>query len=157
IDNSVTGYDFTGGERLYYRIFYSDGTYSEQVLVATNVATTGHLPVPFTIDGGGKLIDAIQLTMAKGVVKIPEIQCIATTNNLADGLKLSFNAIIADGDGDTASSSFVANLSANALNSPFDFVLNGTANELDWFNVDLTQSQTKYQVNGFDTGATRDK
>jgi hypothetical protein len=90
-------------------------------------------------------------------VKIPEIQFITQTNNLADGLRLSFNASIADGDGDAASSAFQANLSANALGSPFDFVLNGTANALDWFNVDLTQSQTKYQVNGFDAGATRDK
>jgi hypothetical protein len=119
---------------------------------------TGHLPVPFTIDGGGKPIDAIQLTMATGTVKIPEIQFVTVTNSLADGLKLGFTANIADGDGDTASSAFVANLSANALGSPmFDFMLNGTAGALDWFNIDLTQSQTKFQVNGFDTGATRDK
>jgi hypothetical protein len=157
IDNSITGYDYTGGERLYYRILYTDGTDSGQVLVTTNVATTGHLPVPFTIDGAGKPMDAIQLTMATGTVKVPEIQFITSTNNLADGLKLSFNATIADGDGDSASSAFVANLAANGLGSTFDFMLNGTASALDWFNVDLAGSQTKYQVNGFDTGASRDK
>jgi hypothetical protein len=95
--------------------------------------------------------------MATGTVKIPEIQFITQTNNLADGLRLSFTASITDGDSDSASSAFVANLSANALGSAFDFVLNGTANALDWFNVDLTQSQTKFQVNGFDTGTSRDK
>jgi hypothetical protein len=158
IDNSVTGYDFSGGERLYYRIFYIDGTFSDQVLVSQNLglANKGQ-PTSFTIDGGGKAMDAIELTMATGVVKIPQIQFITQTNNLADGLKLSFTASIADGDGDSASSAFVANLSANALTSAFDYVLNGTADALDWFNLDLTQSQTKYQVNGFDTGATRDK
>jgi hypothetical protein len=158
VDNSVQGYSYTGGERMYYRILYDDGTDSGQVLITQNLglANKGQ-PTSFTIDGGGKAIDAIQLTMATGVVKIPEIQFITTTNNLADGLKLSFNASVADGDGDVASSAFQANLAANALNSAFDFVLNGTASSLDWFNVDLTQSQTKYQVNGFDTGATRDK
>ncbi len=151
IDNSVTGYDFAGGERLYYRVFYIDGTDSGQILVNHNVATTGHLPVPFTIDGGGKLIDAIQLTMATGVVKIPYIEFITQTNSLADGLKLDFTATIADKDGDTASSDFVANLSANALASTFDFMLNGTAG-VDAFNVDLSQVENKYQVNGFNAG-----
>src|SRR5262249_38246240 len=107
--------------------------------------------------GGGKLIDAVQLTMEHGDVKIPTIEFTKQVQNLADGIGMAFTATIADGDGDTASSAFVANLSANALNSTFDYVLNGTAGLLDWFNVDLTQTQTKYQVNGFDTGTTRDK
>jgi len=161
IDNSVTGYNFTGGERLYYRLIYADGSTDGagdgEVLVSTNIATTGSKPVAFTVVGSGKPIDAIQLTMAKGTVKIPEIQFITTTNSLADSLQLAFTASIKDGDGDSATSNFVANLSANALGSAFDFVLNGTANALDWFNVDLTQSQTKFQVNGLDTGTTRDK
>jgi hypothetical protein len=158
IDNSVQGYSYTGGERMYYRILYIDGTDSGQVLITQNLglANKGQ-PTFLTIDGGGKAIDAIELTMATGVVKIPEIQFITQTNNLADGLKLSFTATVADGDGDTASSAFQANLSANALSGAFDFVLNGAASALDWFNVDLTQSATKYQVNGFDTGTTRDK
>jgi hypothetical protein len=158
VDNSVQGYGYSGGERMYYRILYADGTDSGQVLITQDLglANKGQ-PTTFTIDGGGKLIDAIQLTMATGVVKIPEIQFITTINNLADGLKLGFNASIPDGDGDTATSAFQANLAANAIGGAFDFVLNGTASSLDWFNVDLTQSATKYQVNGFDTGTTRDK
>jgi hypothetical protein len=157
VDNSVTGYDFSGGERLYYRFLYSDGTDSGQVLIGQNLATTGGKPQSITLDGGGKLIDALELTMGTGTVKIPEIQFITSTNNLADGLKLSFTASIADGDGDSATSAFGVDLAANAPSGTFDFVLNGAASALDWFNVDLTQSQTKYQVNGFDTGATRDK
>jgi hypothetical protein len=158
VDNSVQGYSYSGGERMYYRILYADGSDSGQVPITQNLglANKGQ-PTFLTIDGGGQLIDAIQLTMATGVVKIPEIQFITQTNNLAAGLKLSFTASIADGDGDTASSAFQANLAANALSGAFDFVLNGTASALDWFNVDLTQSQTKYQVNGFDVGTTRDK
>jgi hypothetical protein len=157
IDNSVTGYEYSKGERLYYRALYDDGTDSGQVLITTNVAVTGHVPVPFTIDGGGKLIDAIEVTMATGTVKIPFIEFITETNNLASGLRLGFNATIADGDGDPASSAFVANLAANALAGTFDFVLNGTASALDWFNVDLALTQTKYQVNGFDTGTGGDQ
>jgi hypothetical protein len=158
VDNSVQGYSYSGGERMYYRLLYADGTDSGQVPITQNLglANKGQ-PTSLTIDGGGQPIDAIELTMATGVVKIPEIQFITTTNNLADGLRLSFTASIADGDGDTASSAFQANLAANAIGGAFDFVLNGTASALDWFNVDLTQSQTKYQVNGFDVGATRDK
>ena len=154
IDNAVTGYNFTGGERLYYRLFYSDGSDSGLVLVNKNVATTTHVPESFTIDGGGKLIDAIQLTMATGVVKIPEIQFITQTNNLANGIKLDFTATLTDGDGDTASSSFLANLSANQLGT-FDYVLNGTASKADAFDIDLAPAESKYQVNGFELGADK--
>lgn len=158
IDNSVGGYSYSSGEQLYYRLIYSDGTNSGQVLVTQDLglANKGQ-QTSFTVDGGGKLIDAIQLSMGSGTVKIPAIQFTTVTDNLADGLKLGFSASIGDGDGDTASSSFVANLSANSLGTAFDYVLNGTTNALDWFNIDLRQAQTKYQVNGFDTGTTRDK
>jgi hypothetical protein len=158
IDNSVTGYDYSGGELLYYKAFYSDGTNSGNVLITTNLGLTNKGQAGFfTIDGGGKLIDSVQLTMAKGDVKIPEIQFITDINNLADGIKLDFTALIADKDGDTASSAFVANLSANALASSFDYVLYGAASAFDAFNVDLSLVENDYQVNGFDTGAMRDK
>ncbi|AMO25418.1 hypothetical protein UC35_12615 [Ramlibacter tataouinensis] len=164
IDNSVGGYNFTGAaqqggqERLFYNILFVDGTTSGTVLVTQDLglANKGQ-PTSFTINGGGKLIDAIQFTMAFGDVKIPSIEFTTETQNLVNGIRLAFTAGIADGDGDSASSSFVANLSANALNSTFDYILNGAASALDWFNVDLTLSQTKYQVNGFDVGTSRDK
>jgi hypothetical protein len=158
VDNSVQGYDYTGGERMYYKAFYADGTNSGNVLITTDLGLTNKgQPGFFTIDGGSQLIDSVQLTMAKGDVKIPEIQFITDINNLADGIKLDFTATIADKDGDTASSAFVANLSANALGSSFDFVLNGAASAFDTFNVDLSLVENDYQVNGFDVGATRDK
>jgi hypothetical protein len=155
IDNAVTGYNYSGGERLYYRVFYADGTASkDQILLSQDVATTGHLPQSFTIDGGGKLIDAIQLTMASGVVKIPEIQFITQVNNLANGIKLDFTATVTDGDGDTASSAFTTNLSANRLGS-FDYVLNGVSGKADAFDVDLAPAESKYQVNGFELGTDK--
>lgn len=154
IDNAVTGYNYTGGERLYYRLFYADTTDSGLVLVDKNVATTTHVPQSFTIDGGGKLIDAIQLTMASGVVKIPEIQFITQINNLANGIKLDFTATLTDGDGDTASSSFLANLSPNQLGT-FDYVLTGISGKTDAFDIDLAPAESKYQVNGFELGADK--
>jgi hypothetical protein len=158
VDNSVTGYSYTAGERLYYKAFYTDGSNSSNVLVTTDLGLTNKgQPGFFTIDGGGKIIDAVQLTMAKGDMKIPEIQFITQTNSLANGIKLDFTATIVDRDGDTASSAFVANLSANALGSAFDYLLNGTVGVFDAFNVDLTQAENKYQVSGFDTGSNRDK
>jgi hypothetical protein len=154
IDNAVTGYDFAGGERLYYRLIFSDGTDSGLVLVNQNVATTTHVPEAFTVDGGGKLIDALQLTMATGTVKVPEIQFITKINNLANGIKLDFTATLTDGDGDTASSSFLANLSPNQLGT-FDYVLTGVSGKADAFDVDLAATESKYQVNGFELGADK--
>jgi hypothetical protein len=154
VDNAVTGYNFTGGEQLYYRLLFADGSESGQVLVDKNVATTGHLPESFTVDGGGKLIDAIQLTMASGTVKIPEIQFITQINNLANGIKLDFTATLTDGDGDTASSSFITNLSANRLGT-FDYILNGIGGKADAFDIDLAPAESKYQVNGFELGTDK--
>jgi hypothetical protein len=153
VDNAVTGYDYTGGERMYYRLFYADGTESGQVLVDKNVGAN-HVTESFTVDGGGKLIDAIQLTMASGVVKIPEIQFITQINNLANGIKLDFTASLTDGDGDTASSSFMTNLSANKLGT-FDYILNGISSKADAFDIDLAPSESKYQVNGFELGTDK--
>ncbi|WP_395406552.1 DUF5801 repeats-in-toxin domain-containing protein [Pseudoduganella sp. UC29_106] len=154
VDNSVTGYDYLGGERLYYRLIYSDGTDSGQVLVDKNVGAD-HKLESFTVDAAsGKLIDALQLTMATGTVKIPEIQFITKINNLANGIKLDFTATLTDGDGDTASSSFLANLSPNQLGT-FDYVLTGVAGKADAFDVDLAPTESKYQVNGFELGADK--
>jgi hypothetical protein len=61
---------------------------------------------------------------------------------------------VTDGDGDTASSSFLANLSANKLGT-FDYVLSGTASKADAFDIDLAPAQSKYQVNGFELGADK--
>ena len=151
IDNSVGGYN-TATEDLYYRTYYSDGTVSATTEVNTLTSEAGG-QVSFTIQReGSKLIDAVQLLMGRGDVKIPVIQFITETNNLADGIKLDFTASIADGDGDTASSSFVANLSANELTGSFDFILAPTA-AADAFNIDLPGPKNLYEVTaGFNVG-----
>ncbi|WP_454247049.1 DUF5801 repeats-in-toxin domain-containing protein [Pseudomonas sp. F-14 TE3623] len=155
IDNSVGGYS-PATEELYYTIFYQDGTTSgsaTKVLAADLTPETGG-QTSFVIEReGSKLIDAVQLTMGLGVVKIPVIQFIQETENLASDVKLTFNATLTDKDGDSASSTFDANLFANDLGGTFDFTLVGTSGERDAFNVDLSFGEDQYQVTGFDAGA----
>uniref|UniRef100_UPI0021B64765 DUF5801 repeats-in-toxin domain-containing protein n=1 Tax=Pseudomonas citri TaxID=2978349 RepID=UPI0021B64765 len=153
IDNSVAGYN-TATEDLYFRVYYEDGTFSNLTEVNDLTPEAGG-QVSFTIEkAGSALIDAVQLTMARGAIKIPVIQFIQETESLASDVQLSFNATLTDKDGDSASSTFDANLFANdAANAQFDFTLVGTSGERDAFNVDLTVAENRYQVTGFDTTA----
>ncbi|WKY26160.1 DUF5801 repeats-in-toxin domain-containing protein [Pseudomonas donghuensis] len=150
IDNSVGGYN-TATEDLYYRIYYEDGTFSNLIEVNTLTPEAGG-QVSFLIEKQGTaLIDAVQLTMARGEIKIPVIQFIQETESLASDVKLAFNATLTDKDGDTATSAFDANLFANdAANATFDFTLIGTGGEQDAFNIDLSVAENLYQVTGFD-------
>jgi hypothetical protein len=156
IDNSVGGYT-PATEELYYTIFYQDGTTSGQPtkVLAADLTSEAGGQASFLIEReGSNLIDAVQLTMGLGVVKIPVIQFMQETENLASDVKLTFNATLTDKDGDSASSSFDANLFANdAANALFDFTLVGTGGERDAFNVDLSFAENQYQVTGFDAGA----
>ncbi|MCP3752463.1 hypothetical protein NLX68_22000, partial [Pseudomonas sp. SBB6] len=135
----------------YYRIYYEDGTFSNLIEVNTLTPEDGG-QVSFLIEKQGTaLIDAVQLTMARGEIKIPVIQFIQETENLASDIKLAFNATLTDKDGDTATSAFDANLFANeAANATFDFILVGTGGEQDAFNIDLSVAENLYQVTGFD-------
>jgi hypothetical protein len=152
IDNSVGGYN-TATEDLYYRIYYEDGSFSALTEVNTVTPEAGG-QVSFLVQKQGSLlIDAVQLTMGRGDVKIPVIQFIQQTENLASDVKLAFNATLTDKDGDSATSAFDANLYANDLGTTFDFTLAGTAGERDAFNVDLSFTQNKYQITGFDASA----
>ncbi|WP_095053883.1 DUF5801 repeats-in-toxin domain-containing protein [Pseudomonas sp. Irchel s3b2] len=155
IDNSVQGYN-PATEELYYTIFYADGT--------TSGSPTKVLAADLTPEAGGqtsfliertdaKLIDAVQLTMGLGTIKIPVIQFIQETESLASDIQLTFNATVTDRDGDSASSTFDANLFANDLTGAFDYTLVGTDDELDAFNVDLSFDENLYQITGFDTDA----
>ncbi|KDN99992.2 DUF5801 repeats-in-toxin domain-containing protein [Pseudomonas donghuensis] len=150
IDNSVGGYN-TATEDLYYRIYYEDGTFSNLIEVNTLTPEAGG-QVSFLVEKQGTaLIDAVQLTMARGEIKIPVIQFIQETESLASDVKLAFNATLTDKDGDTATSAFDANLFANdAANATFDFTLIGTGGEQDAFNIDLSVAENLYQVTGFD-------
>ncbi|WP_413704132.1 DUF5801 repeats-in-toxin domain-containing protein [Pseudomonas sp. Pseusp16] len=158
IDNSVAGYN-TATEDLYYRIYYADGTFSNRVEVNTLTPEAGG-QVSFLIQKEGTtLIDAVQLTMGRGDVKIPVIQFIQQSESLASDVQLAFSATLTDKDGDSATSTFDANLFANdPANASFDFTLVGTAGEQDAFNIDLSVNQNLYQVSGFDVGSgLRDK
>ncbi|EJM13403.1 hypothetical protein PMI21_04167 [Pseudomonas sp. GM18] len=152
IDNSVGGYN-TATEDLYYRAYYDDGTFSNLIEVNSLTPEAGG-QVSFLIQQQGtKLIDAVQLTMGRGEIKIPVIQFTHETESLASDVKLAFNATLTDKDGDSATSTFDANLFANDLGTTFDFTLVGTSGERDAFNVDLSFTQNKYQVTGFDANA----
>ncbi|MHC5193954.1 DUF5801 repeats-in-toxin domain-containing protein [Pseudomonas frederiksbergensis] len=152
IDNSVGGYN-TATEDLYYRAYYDDGTFSNLTEVNTLTPEAGG-QVSFLIEQQGtKLIDAVQLTMGRGEIKIPTIEFTHETESLASDVKLAFNATLTDKDGDSATSTFDANLFANDLGTTFDFTLVGTSGERDAFNVDLSFTQNKYQVTGFDASA----
>ncbi|EJL96538.1 hypothetical protein PMI18_04688 [Pseudomonas sp. GM102] len=152
IDNSVAGYN-TATEDLYYRIYYEDGTTSDLIEVNT-LTPEPRGQVSFLIEQEGTtLIDAVQLTMGRGEIKIPVIQFIQETESLASDIQLTFNATVTDRDGDSASSTFDANLFANDLTGAFDYTLVGTGGERDAFNVDLSFDENLYQVTGFDAGA----
>ncbi|MFK0090818.1 DUF5801 repeats-in-toxin domain-containing protein, partial [Pseudomonas sp. NPDC090755] len=155
IDNSVQGYN-PATEELYYTIFYDDGTTSGapiKVLAADLTSEDGG-QTSFVIErSDSKLIDAVQLTMGLGVIKIPVIEFIQESESLASDLKLAFNATLTDKDGDTATSAFDANLFANdPADALFDYRLVGTGGERDAFNVDLSADENLYQVTGFDVG-----
>jgi hypothetical protein len=153
IDNSVGGYN-TATEDLYYRIYYEDGTFSNLTEVNTLTPEAGG-QVSFLIEKEGTaLIDAVQLTMGRGEIKIPVIQFIQESESLASDVQLAFNATLTDKDGDSATSTFDANLFANdPANALFDFTLVGTGGERDAFNIDLSVDENLYQVTGFDANA----
>ncbi|KMM95655.1 hypothetical protein TU81_02195 [Pseudomonas lini] len=153
IDNSVGGYN-TATEDLYYRAYYEDGTFSNLIEVNTLTPEAGG-QVSFLIESDGtNLIDAVQLTMARGEIKIPTIQFIQESESLASDVQLTFNATLTDKDGDSATSTFDANLFANdAVDALFDFSLVGTGGERDAFNIDLSVDENLYQVTGFDANA----
>ncbi|MCY1470797.1 hypothetical protein D9M68_40250 [compost metagenome] len=158
IDNSVAGYN-TATEDLYYRIYYENGTFSDRIEVNTLTPEAGG-QVSFLIQKEGTLlIDAVQLTMGRGDIKIPVIQFIQQSESLASDVQLAFSATLTDKDGDSATSTFDANLFANdPANASFDFTLVGTGGEQDAFNIDLSVNENLYQVSGFDAGlGVRDK
>ncbi|SEJ62814.1 hypothetical protein SAMN05216201_112125 [Pseudomonas linyingensis] len=150
IDNSVTGYDYTGGERLQYRVFYADGTWSNYTTVVGDLGK-GALPQFFEIDGAGQKIDAVQLTMLYGEIKIPNIQFVTVTESLAKDISLDFTASLTDADGDMVSSNFSADLFTNeAAGATYDYELIGTTLVEEAFDVDLASTRNDYLINGFD-------
>jgi hypothetical protein len=120
IDNSVGGYS-PPTEQLYYTIYFTDGTISSNNLVSAadlhnaprkdptvpDVAEGGKF---FEIDGGTKQIDAVQLTMGAGTVKIPVIQWTIEQEFNPQPLHLDFTASLFDGDDDSSQDPFAIDL-----------------------------------------------
>jgi hypothetical protein len=154
IDNSLQGYN-PATEELYYRVFFEDGTSSAQTKVlAADLASEAGGQKSFLVQWDDvKMIDAVQLSMGLGAIKVPVIQFIKQVENMANDVQLAFNATLTDKDGDTASSTFEAKLFANDPNDQlFDYRLAGTIGEQDAFNIDLSAAENLYRVNGFDVG-----
>jgi hypothetical protein len=153
IDNSVAGYNMAT-EDLWYRIFYTDGTTQTigSLTEVNSVTAEAGGQVSFTLSKDGtKMIDAVQLIMARGEIKIPTILFTTETEALASDVKIDFLASVTDGDGDTATDAFSTNLYANELaGSTYDFILPGTSAP-DAFNIDLSTARNKYQLTSFDT------
>ncbi|MDN4545975.1 DUF5801 repeats-in-toxin domain-containing protein, partial [Pseudomonas sp. C32] len=153
IDNAQ-GYD-PATEELYYTIFYEDGTTSgpPTKVLAADLTSEAEGQTSFLIErSDSELIDAVQLTMGLGKIKIPVIEFIQESESLASDVKLTFSATLTDKDGDSATSTFDANLFANDPDASFDYTLVGTIGEQDAFNIDLSINDNLYQVTGFDVG-----
>ncbi|WP_225810096.1 hypothetical protein, partial [Halomonas lysinitropha] len=132
ISSTVQGYD-PGTEELYYTVYYTDGTVGEPMKVTdpTPIAKND-MDVPkearggssFTIEGGDKQIDAVQLTMGLGTVKIPVIEFTTFDTFDPGALSLDFTATLEDGDEDTATDDFTVDFSpeppAEALSVSLD-------------------------------------
>jgi hypothetical protein len=112
IDNSVGGYDPTT-EDLEYRVYYSDGTVGANTKVGAGdltAVTSGPLKGDHSFNisdvAGGPKIDAVQLTMANGVVKIPDIQFAIQQTFTPQSLNMNLTATLTDGDNDTSKQQF---------------------------------------------------
>jgi hypothetical protein len=113
IDNSVGGYNMAT-EDLYYTAYYTDGTVGT-LTEANAVTNEAGGQVSFTVDGGTKQIDAVQLTMGRGTVKIPVIVWGTETTFNPQSLDLNFTATETDKDNDPITDTFVAHFAPDAI------------------------------------------
>jgi hypothetical protein len=155
IDNSVGGYTPSTGEQLYFRRFYDDGTYdsSQQYVDASMLKSEAGGKQSFMIQTiAGRVIDAVQLTMGYGTVKIPNVDLYTIKPLGGIDVLLNFSATLKDKDGDTATSTFATTLASPKLSGAYQYVLNGSATQQDTFNINLPGTENTYQVNGWNAG-----
>ncbi len=153
IDNSVAGYNLAT-ETCLPRLL-PDGAVSASTEVnAADLTAEAGGQVSFDINSRRcKLIDAVQLVMGRGEIKIPVIEFTSETDTLASDVQLDFTATLTDGDGDTATSAFAASLFANELSPAFDYVLQGEAGQADAFNIDLASTADAWRIDGYEVRA----
>ena len=109
--------EFKSGDQLTYKVFYDSGSTEIFTLTPTTVTSS------FTIDANPSfgLIDAVQLTMDAGEVKIGFVETEIVNVNVADPVSLDFSAVLTDGDADSNSSSFSVDLlTGNSLEGGAD-------------------------------------
>ncbi len=97
----------------------------------------------------GNFIDALQLTMGFGNIKIPRIEVVVRGDNPPNDIFLDFSATLTDADGDTATSAFAIDLYGNDVDQAFDYTLIDAEAGDDAFNIDLAAEPTEYFVQGF--------
>jgi hypothetical protein len=109
IDNSVSGYN-TNTEELYYRVFYNDGTFDAMLTLveAGDLTAEAGGQVSFVVGDpmGESDIDAVQLFMGTGTVKIPVIEFTITEEFDPEPLDMTFTATLVDNDDDSSMDTF---------------------------------------------------
>ncbi|WDZ81683.1 DUF5801 repeats-in-toxin domain-containing protein (plasmid) [Ensifer adhaerens] len=113
IDNSVGGYN-PSTEGIFYRVYYSDGTVGDISAKVTTLTPEAGGQVSFFVGStsGPNNIDAVQLFMGSGTVKIPVIEFSITEQHPAQPLDLDFTATLFDNDNDSHQDTFSVDLDA---------------------------------------------
>ncbi len=107
-DNTNGSYD-PASEELYYRIYYTDGTVGANVKVeAGDLEVVDKGLISFTIGdpNGPNEIDAVQLTMGTGTIKVPTIEFTSSQEFDPESLDLDFTATLFDDDSDSFDDGF---------------------------------------------------
>ncbi|NND96149.1 MAG: hypothetical protein HKN47_02330, partial [Pirellulaceae bacterium] len=117
IDNSVGGYNLQT-EQLYYRVYDSvDGVSDWMSVDSVEASPLGGGQVEFTVGdaNGPNTIDAVQLAMGTGTIKIPVISFTRSETFDPDAITLDFEATLTDDDGDTFSDDFSVTLNPDVI------------------------------------------
>jgi hypothetical protein len=113
VDNSVGGYDCPP-EELYYRVFDGGGLGELTLVTEADLTAEAGGQFSFVIGDptGENDIDAIQLFMGTGTVKIPVIEFTVTTEFDPQDLDMDFTATLLDNDDDSSEDLFSIDLIA---------------------------------------------
>ncbi|CDX39605.1 conserved hypothetical protein [Mesorhizobium plurifarium] len=114
INNKTNGGYTPSNEDLFYRIYYSDGTVSADHKVVTGDLTVTSSTASFTVGdpNGPNDIDAVQLIMGRGTIKVPTITFSVSTEFSPQPLDVTFTAELFDGDHDSQTDPFTVHLDA---------------------------------------------
>jgi hypothetical protein len=165
--------DYPGGtadkrDYLYWNVYDELGNNSGPTLVhysdvfnEAGPGGTGENLWSFTIDiddvnTAGNYIDALQLTMGYGDIKIVKIEVVVEGNTPPNDILLDFQASLTDTEGDKSTSNFEVNLYGNettATATEFDYILQGgtLGASPEAFNaLDQAGPLNRYLIQGFD-------